>query len=426
MSFSNQPDVRQLKTDPFPTSPFPVSRSTDFRIHFHPAVHGRALAHAKEDTSVEICGVLVGDWGQDDDGPFARVTEIIRCDNATKKFAEVTFTHESWTQINREMDTKFAHLRIIGWYHSHPDFGIFLSDRDVFIQQNFFGGAGQIAFVVDPVRQAEGVFEWREGKPVLAAHYWVGGKIVAGESAARGTAAGHTSSGDASRHADGSIKRSTAATGGESFGFGGGRWTSLTTLLLLMLFFLLGYFLAGQRSRWEQLRLIEGTVAHYGLWQGVRPGLEEGLTALKKELVTVSDRVDVLSKEHIALAGDNAKEKTKEWSQIRESLAASRQLLKQLDDRYSLSPEEQMVLMRMAAQRLAELSAPQPKSPAKASTTEKNAAALPSDKSKTPPDKNKTQSDKNVEKSTTSGGSPDQPKPVKDSAKDKNPVPPKS
>lgn len=44
--------------------------------------------------------MLVGRWGQDDGGPFAQVTDYIRCDNAASKLAEVTFTHESWAQID--------------------------------------------------------------------------------------------------------------------------------------------------------------------------------------------------------------------------------------------------------------------------------------------------------------------------------------
>ena len=45
---------------------------------------------------------------RDENGPYAVVTDYIRCDNASSKFAEVTFTHESWAQINKEMDSRFA------------------------------------------------------------------------------------------------------------------------------------------------------------------------------------------------------------------------------------------------------------------------------------------------------------------------------
>lgn len=43
-------------------------------------------------------------------------------------------------------------LRIIGWWHSHPDFGCFLSSTDLITQKYFFHRSYQVALVVDPVR----------------------------------------------------------------------------------------------------------------------------------------------------------------------------------------------------------------------------------------------------------------------------------
>ena len=111
------------------------------------------------------------------------MVESIRGEGAETKFAEVTFTHQTWAKINAEMDTKFADMKIVGWYHTHPDFGIFLSDRDRFIQEHFFSGPGQVAHVIDPVRQIEGVFVWRDGKPALAEHFWVGDRILTASDA---------------------------------------------------------------------------------------------------------------------------------------------------------------------------------------------------------------------------------------------------
>ncbi len=180
-------DIGELKKETMPEGSFPVHPKADFRFYMTEAVHKRIQDHAKADVSVEICGVLVGRWEKDPHGPYAKVSECIRCDQATSKFAEVTFTHESWWQINKEMDSKYADLRIIGWYHSHPDFGIFLSDRDVFIHENFFSGPGQVAYVVDPVRDLEGVFVWQAGKPVPAAHYWIGNRVRTVEATVRPT-----------------------------------------------------------------------------------------------------------------------------------------------------------------------------------------------------------------------------------------------
>ena len=93
-------DVTDLERENLPTAAFPAGMRAAFRLHFAPEVHRGVEAHAKTDPAVEICGVLVGRWGQDDGGPFAQVTDYIRCDNAASKLAEVTFTHESWAQID--------------------------------------------------------------------------------------------------------------------------------------------------------------------------------------------------------------------------------------------------------------------------------------------------------------------------------------
>ncbi len=179
----NELDIDSWPSEDLPDGIFPGGRNEAFRVYFSPEVHAALWKHAGEDTSVEICGVLVGTWHRDPVGPFAKVVESIRGEGATTKFAEVTFTHQTWAKINAEMDTKFADMKIVGWYHTHPDFGIFLSDRDRFIQEHFFSGPGQVAHVIDPVRRVEGVFIWRGGKPALAEHFWVGDRILTASDA---------------------------------------------------------------------------------------------------------------------------------------------------------------------------------------------------------------------------------------------------
>ncbi|MEE0265826.1 MAG: hypothetical protein UD936_09395, partial [Acutalibacteraceae bacterium] len=48
--------------------------------------------------------------------------------------------------------------------HTHPDFGIFLSEYDKFIHENFFTEDYQIAYVVDPIQKIEGFYFWINGK----------------------------------------------------------------------------------------------------------------------------------------------------------------------------------------------------------------------------------------------------------------------
>src|SRR5260370_28351362 len=55
-------------------------------------------------------------------------------------------------------------MKIVGWYRSHPGFGVFLSEHDLFIQENFFSGPHQVAWVYDPHTDEEGCFGWVGGK----------------------------------------------------------------------------------------------------------------------------------------------------------------------------------------------------------------------------------------------------------------------
>ena len=53
----------------------------------------------------------------------------------------VTFTQDTWEHIYQIKDRDYPDARIVGWYHSHPGFGVFLSDHDTFIHKNFFSAA---------------------------------------------------------------------------------------------------------------------------------------------------------------------------------------------------------------------------------------------------------------------------------------------
>src|SRR3954462_8777767 len=121
-------------------------------------------AHGKAHRDVEICGVLVGDVYHDDNGPYLHIAASIRGDSAQGYAAQVTFTADTWTHIQERMDRLYPDHKIVGWYHTHPGFGIFLSGMDLFIQDNFFNLPWQVAFVYDPVGGDEGMFFWHEGK----------------------------------------------------------------------------------------------------------------------------------------------------------------------------------------------------------------------------------------------------------------------
>lgn len=117
----------------------------------------------KDKTTNESGGVLVGTVIEE----FGKTNIIIK-GFIEGKHCEATpttlkFTHETWEQIHSNLEKKYPGQKILGWIHTHPDFGIFLSEYDKFIQNNFFNDENQVAYVVDPIQNIEGFYFWING-----------------------------------------------------------------------------------------------------------------------------------------------------------------------------------------------------------------------------------------------------------------------
>ena len=115
--------------------------------------------HARMHIKTEVCGVLIGEKV----GEAVQIRSSIEALNASQGGTHVTFTQEAWEEIYRVKDERYPEARIVGWYHSHPGFGVFLSEHDLFIQQNFFSAPDQVAWVYDPHTDEEGCFGWVGG-----------------------------------------------------------------------------------------------------------------------------------------------------------------------------------------------------------------------------------------------------------------------
>jgi len=142
-----------------------TARGAGFQVVIQQHVLDAMHAHGQSNTKVEVCGVMVGRMYHDAAGPYLLIDACIAGDAAHSHAANVTFTSATWTKIHEEMDKLYPDERIVGWYHTHPAFGIFLSEMDIFIQANFFNLPWQVAFVYDPIGGDEGMFVWRNGVP---------------------------------------------------------------------------------------------------------------------------------------------------------------------------------------------------------------------------------------------------------------------
>jgi proteasome lid subunit RPN8/RPN11 len=117
--------------------------------------------HAQSNTNVELGGVMLG--GQYDDGEggsFVVVSDCLRAEHYEATKGSFKFTHETWEKISRQRDEFPPGIQMVGWYHTHPDWGVFLSGMDMFICDNFFNRPLDVALVVDPCRDDRGWFQW--------------------------------------------------------------------------------------------------------------------------------------------------------------------------------------------------------------------------------------------------------------------------
>lgn len=144
---------------------FAGRREPRFQVVYKQSVQDQIHLHGQGSSEIEVCGVLVGRGFRDANGPYLLVEHAINGNGATSRSTNVTFTAETWAHIHDTMDREYRDKKILGWYHTHPGFGIFLSDMDIFICANFFNLPWQVAFVYDPVSGEEGNFVWRTGRP---------------------------------------------------------------------------------------------------------------------------------------------------------------------------------------------------------------------------------------------------------------------
>lgn len=156
--------------------------------------------HVFSAPEAEVGGVLVG--SRLGDG-HSLVSGSVRANTARGDLTTLTFTHEAWEEIHASIARDHADREIVGWYHSHPGHGIFLSGHDKFIHQNFFSDPACLALVIDPLDGSEGLFGWDGGE---IADFWVRDTSRPGLNQAQGSTRSNRSRGNVKSAADQEVR----------------------------------------------------------------------------------------------------------------------------------------------------------------------------------------------------------------------------
>ncbi|MEQ8167340.1 MAG: hypothetical protein ABRQ38_00475 [Candidatus Eremiobacterota bacterium] len=127
--------------------------------------------HAKEGMPQGVGGILLGG--------------LYRDPEKNEEYVEIHNAFPSASSFNEEMSLRvvnrviadmeqvsiktYPNQIVIGWYHTHPDKGIFFSENDELIHETFYRESANVALILDPVMEIDPL---RETYKNIAFFYW--------------------------------------------------------------------------------------------------------------------------------------------------------------------------------------------------------------------------------------------------------------
>lgn len=131
--------------------------------------------HANSDLDNEVGGWLAGRWCRDIETKveYVVVEALLPAQQVRSGSTFLTFTHDSQVAMLAALEERYAKKGIVGWYHTHPRMGLFLSGYDTWLHDHFFPHPWQVALVIEPHSNTGGFFI-RNGKQELDARRYFG------------------------------------------------------------------------------------------------------------------------------------------------------------------------------------------------------------------------------------------------------------
>jgi proteasome lid subunit RPN8/RPN11/LysM repeat protein len=136
----------------------------DLKVYIKQDIYKHIESFSASDKTRELGGILIGNVAQVLGANHLIISDYIEAKYTDATATTLTFTHETWEYVYAEQSRRCPDKKIVGWQHTHPSYGIFLSTYDVFIERSFFDLPWQVAYVVDPVNNTRGFFQWKNQK----------------------------------------------------------------------------------------------------------------------------------------------------------------------------------------------------------------------------------------------------------------------
>ena len=122
-----------------------------------------AINHCVSHGNLEAIGLLLGRRYHYSGREWVLIVDHIET-KSKSSHTSVEFDKEAFSHIGRVLRSE-THQKdfLVGWYHSHPNFGCWLSSTDIETQTTYFYEEYHCALVIDPIRRYLKFFKLLDG-----------------------------------------------------------------------------------------------------------------------------------------------------------------------------------------------------------------------------------------------------------------------
>ena len=117
-------------------------------------------AHGESDLDSEVGGALLGNAYRYRGETYVEVQAALPARTDDHGPNHFTFNADAWSRLHRDRAAHYPGLDIVGWFHTHPNLGVFYSADDVVVHSAAFVMPWHVGLVVDPLRKEAGLFGW--------------------------------------------------------------------------------------------------------------------------------------------------------------------------------------------------------------------------------------------------------------------------
>ena len=159
-----RPAVKSLHTEELVNFHVGLAAVTSVNICLELGAYQVVAAHAASTPEREVAGLLLGQARERNHCLEVIITQALRGQATQGTPVSVQLSFESWKYFIEAKAARYPHLATVGWYHTHPGLGTFLSPTDELAHMSFFGKPWQVALVVDPLQGHWTFFHHQAGK----------------------------------------------------------------------------------------------------------------------------------------------------------------------------------------------------------------------------------------------------------------------